>query len=145
VPAEPFDVVRLTSSRRTSAPLEDVFEWFDTTALAAASIAQVHAATLRTARTSSSRSSAPSVAETGPQGPAGHGVARPAPRRPHPGRALANPPALVELFAETIVEELDFRLEAQNMLDVAAVLRELGQRGYVVPARTPSWSPAGCS
>ena len=29
-----------------------------------------------------------------------------------PVAALANPPALVELFAETIVEELDFRLEA---------------------------------
>ena len=39
-----------------------------------------------------------------------------------PIAALANPPALVELFAETIVEELDFRLEAENMLDVARVL-----------------------
>ena len=36
-----------------------------------------------------------------------------------PIAALANPPALVELFAETITEELDFRLEAENMLDVA--------------------------
>ena len=40
-----------------------------------------------------------------------------------PVAALANPPALVELFAETIVEELDFRIEAANMLDVATVLR----------------------
>ena len=39
-----------------------------------------------------------------------------------PVAALANPPALVELFAETIVEELDFRLEAENMLDIADVL-----------------------
>jgi len=31
-----------------------------------------------------------------------------------PIASLANPPALVELFAETIVEELDFRLEAAN-------------------------------
>ena len=54
-----------------------------------------------------------------------------------PVAALANPPALVELFAETIVEELDFRLEAANMLDVAAVLRELGQDGYVVPRPHP--------
>ena len=36
-----------------------------------------------------------------------------------PVAALANPPALVELFAETVIEELDFRLEAQNMLDIA--------------------------
>jgi ubiquinone biosynthesis protein len=52
--------------------------------------------------------------------------------------ALANPPALVELFAETIVEELDFRIEASNMLDVAMMLRELGQDGYVVPRPHPT-------
>ena len=55
-----------------------------------------------------------------------------------PVAALANPPALVELFAETITEELDFRLEAQNMLDVARVFAELGQRGYVVPRPHPT-------
>ena len=38
-----------------------------------------------------------------------------------PVTALANPPALVDLFAETVIEELDFRLEAENMLDIAAV------------------------
>ena len=63
-----------------------------------------------------------------------------------PVAALANPPALVELFAETIIEELDFRLEAENMLDVARVLADLGQRGYVVPRPAPARSsPAGCS
>ena len=52
--------------------------------------------------------------------------------------ALANPPALVELFAETIVEELDFRIEASNMIDVATMLRELGQDGYIVPRPHPT-------
>ena len=55
-----------------------------------------------------------------------------------PVAALANPPALVELFAETITEELDFRLEAENMLDVARSFAELGQRGYVVPRPHPT-------
>jgi ubiquinone biosynthesis protein len=54
-----------------------------------------------------------------------------------PVSALANPPALVELFAETIVEELDFRLEAANMLDIARVLRDLEQDAYVVPRPHP--------
>ena len=54
-----------------------------------------------------------------------------------PVSALANPPALVELFAETIVEELDFRLEADNMLDVADVLASTGQRSIVVPRPHP--------
>jgi ubiquinone biosynthesis protein len=54
-----------------------------------------------------------------------------------PVAALANPPALVELFAETIAEELDFRLEGQNMLDVAHVLHDAGQTGIVVPRPHP--------
>jgi ubiquinone biosynthesis protein len=54
-----------------------------------------------------------------------------------PVAALANPPALVELFAETIVEELDFRLEAQNMLDIGAVLAGTGQHSIVVPRPHP--------
>jgi ubiquinone biosynthesis protein len=55
-----------------------------------------------------------------------------------PITALANPPALVELFAETIVEELDFRLEAENMLDVARVLAETDHRAVIVPRPHPS-------
>ena len=51
---------------------------------------------------------------------------------------LANPPALVELFAETIGEELDFRLEADNMLDIAAVLaRPRPARATSSPVPTP--------
>ena len=57
-----------------------------------------------------------------------------------PVAALANPPALVELFAETIVEELDFRLEAENMLDVAGgVRRHRASARSSSPARTRSW------
>jgi len=55
-----------------------------------------------------------------------------------PFAALANPPALVELFAETISEELDFRLEGQNMLDVAQSFVNLGQRGYVIARPHPT-------
>jgi ubiquinone biosynthesis protein len=55
-----------------------------------------------------------------------------------PISSLANPPALVELFAETIVEELDFRMEAANMVDVAAMLHDLGNQGYVVPRPHPT-------
>jgi ubiquinone biosynthesis protein len=55
-----------------------------------------------------------------------------------PVSALANPPALVELFAETIVEELDFRLEADSMLDVARVLAATDQRAVVVPRPHPT-------
>lgn len=137
VPAEPFDVVRRTVEEDLGARLDDVFEWFDTEALAAASIAQVHAARLRTGEEVVVKVQRPAVASLVRKDLrvmawlAPHLVGR------IPVSALANPPALVELFAETIVEELDFRTEADNMLDVAAMLHDLGQDRYVVPRPHP--------
>ena len=138
VPAEPFSTVRLTVERDLGARLEDVFEWFDEKELAAASIAQVHAARLRTGEDVVVKVQRPDVASLVRRDLrvmsyiAPHLVGR------IPIAALANPPALVELFAETIVEELDFRLEASNMIDVAAALHDLGQDGYVIPRPHPT-------
>ena len=119
------------------ARLTDVFSYIDTTPLAAASIAQVHVATLITGENVVVKVQRPSVSKMVRQD-----LRVMAWLAPHlVGRikvsALANPPALVELFAETIVEELDFRIEADNMLDVAKMLHELGQTGYIVPRPHP--------
>ena len=137
VPAEPFDAVRLTVEQDLGARLEDVFSFFDETPLAAASIAQVHAATLLTGENVVVKVQRTTVA----------GLVRKDLRvmawlAPYlvgriPVAALANPPALVELFAETIVEELDFRMEAANMIDIAAMLHDLDQHQYVVPRPHP--------
>ncbi len=138
VPAEPFDTVRLVVEADLGARLEDVFESFERTPLAAASIAQVHAAVLRTGESVVVKVQRPSVATLVRKDLrvmawlAPHLVGR------IPIASLANPPALVELFAETIVEELDFRMEAANMIDVASMLCELQQTGYVVPRPHPS-------
>jgi ubiquinone biosynthesis protein len=137
VPAEPFDVVRTTVETELGRPLEQVFAMFEPRPLAAASIAQVHVARLHTGEDVVVKVQRPDV------GRLVHTDLRAmAWLAPHlvgriPVAALANPPALVELFADTIVEELDFRVEAANMLDVAAMLRELGQDGYVVPRPHP--------
>ncbi len=143
VPAETFADVRRVVEEDLGRPLEAVFEHFEPVPIAAASIAQVHAARLL------------------PVGGQDHGsdvvvkVQRPTIRtQVHsdlkvmawlapflvgriPISALANPPALVELFAETIAEELDFRLEAENMLDVAQSCAELGQRGVIIARPHP--------
>jgi ubiquinone biosynthesis protein len=137
VPPEPFDTVRLTIEQDLGARLSDVFDWFDEEPVAAASIAQVHAARLRTGEEVVVKVQRPSVAAF-----VRKDLRVMAWLAPHlVGRisvsALANPPALVELFAETIVEELDFRMEAANMLDIATMLHDLEQDGYVVPRPHP--------
>ncbi len=108
-----------------------------TTPLAAASIAQVHRATLRTGEDVVVKVQRPAVATLVRQDLRVMAWLAPKLVGRIPVAALANPPALVELFAETITEELDFRLEAENMLDVAAVFAELGQRDYVIPRPHP--------
>lgn len=138
VPPEPFITIRQVVEEDLGKSLEDVFISFDREPLAAASIAQVHAATLRTGENVVVKVQRPSVSELV------HADIRVmawlAPRLIGriPVAALANPPALVELFAQTITEELDFRLEAANMLDVARSFADLGQRGYVIPRPHPT-------
>jgi ubiquinone biosynthesis protein len=134
----PFEQVKKTIESELGKPLDEVFSYIDTTALAAASIAQVHLATLITGEEVVVKVQRPTVST----------LVRKDLRvmawiAPHlVGRikvsALANPPALVELFAETIVEELDFRIEASNMLDVAKMLCELKQDRYIIPRPHPT-------
>jgi len=135
VKAEPFDTVRATVEADFGKPLEEVFSFFDRTPLAAASIAQVHAATLRTGEQVVVKVQRPQVERLVRNDLAAMSWIAPVLVGRIPISALANPPALVELFAETIVEELDFRLEAENMLDIARILAETDQRSMVVPTR----------
>jgi len=137
VPPEPFSVVRRTVEEDLGRPLAEVFTSFDTTPVASASIAQVHAATLRTGERVVVKVQRSRVAPMVRLDIAAMAWIAPFLVGRIPVSALANPPALVELFAETIVEELDFRLEAQNMLDIAEVFAGTGQRSVVVPRPHP--------
>ena len=118
-------------------PLYKVFRTFDPTPLAAASIAQVHAAVLRTGEEVVVKVQRPGIESLIRRDLKVLSWLAPFLVGRIPFTALANPPALVELFAETIIEELDFRLEAANMLDIAEVFVKLGRPGFVVPRPHP--------
>jgi len=138
VPAEPWPVVERVLTEELGRPIATVFASVEHAPLAAASIAQVHAATLRDGTPVVVKVQRPSVSARVRQD-----LAVMAWLAPHlvgriPVAALANPPALVELFAETIMEELDFRLEAENMLDIAMTFAALDQRDFVVPRPHPT-------
>jgi ubiquinone biosynthesis protein len=137
VPAESFADVRRVVEEELHLPLEAVFAQFDEVPIAAASIAQVHGATLLTGEDVVVKIQRPRIAGLVRQDLAALAWLGPRMVGRIPVAALANPPALVELFAETIVEELDFRLEAENMLDIAAVLAHTGVRNTVVPRPHP--------
>ena len=137
VPAESFEAIRRVVEEELGRPLEEVFASFDREPLAAASIAQVHRATLPDGTEVVVKVQRPSVAELVHLDLSVLAWLAPFLIGRIPVASLANPPALVEVFAETISEELDFRLEAQNMLDVAHTLVLLGQRGYVIPRPHP--------
>jgi ubiquinone biosynthesis protein len=137
VPPEPFSVIRRVVEEDLGRALEDVFVRFHPEPLAAASIAQVHRATLRTGEDVVVKVQRPAVRELVHKDLRVMAWIAPFTVGRIPVAALANPPALVELFAETITEELDFRLEAQNMLDIARSFADLGQRGYLIPRPHP--------
>jgi ubiquinone biosynthesis protein len=137
VKPEPWPVVLRVLVQELGRPIDTVFASIDHEPLAAASIAQVHRATLRDGTEVVVKVQRPSVATR-----VHRDLAVMAWMAPHlvgriPVAALANPPALVELFAETIVEELDFRLEAENMIDIASTFAALGQRDFVIPRPHP--------
>ncbi len=146
VPPEDFATVRRIVEDDLGLPLAAVFGEFEREPLAAASIAQVHRARLRADLPGVAGAGAevvvkvqrPAVAERVFDDLAVMAWLAPKLVGRIPVASLANPPALVEVFAHTISEELDFRIEADNMLDVARVFAELDQRQFVVPRPHPT-------
>jgi ubiquinone biosynthesis protein len=138
VTPEPWPVVRVVLEEELRGPIEGTFASFDREPLAAASIAQVHRATLLDGTEVVVKVQRPTVGRLVHEDLRVMAWLAPLLVGRIPITALANPPALVEVFAHTINEELDFRLEAENMLDVARSFAELNQRGYVIPRPHPT-------
>ncbi len=111
------------------------FASIDREPLAAASIAQVHAARLLDGREVVIKVQRPRVAAQVEADLALlAALAHSADRFLRPART-ANLPGIVSYLAETLLQELDFRLEAENMLDVGAALSSETAAGGVIAPR----------
>ena len=137
-PSLPFSKIRKVVERELGGrTIESVFAAFDVAPLAAASIAQVHRATLIDGREVVVKVQRPGIRKE----IEAHTRTMPAlaslvPRL-FPNAPVADPHAVVRLFATTILHELDFRLEAQNMVDIALDLEAAAVTDVVVPHPIP--------
>ena len=138
VPAEGFDHVRSVIESAFGRPLEHLFSAFDEVPVAAASIAQVHFATLRTGEPVAVKVQRPGIERLVERDIRIMAWMAPLLSARIDALKILNLPALIEVFAETVVEELDFRLEAGNMVDVAQVLHDTDHDAMVVPRPHPT-------
>jgi ubiquinone biosynthesis protein len=127
----PFEQIRACIERELGVRLSKAFAHFDPEPLATASLAQVHVATLRDGREVAVKVQRPGIAEA----IAGDlksldGVAGAADRWTEQGRRMHFGTWLAEV-SETLAEELDYRLEAENLQTFARNLEGVPQ--IVVP------------
>lgn len=131
------DAPRL-SSRRVRAIVErecglGAFADLEERPLAAGSIAQVHGATLTDGRRVVVKVRRPGLRRRLKADIGALALAAAAAERINQDIAVANLPGFVELFAQLALEESDFRLEALNLLDSAAVYEACGMDYVQVP------------
>lgn len=137
VPPFPAKVARERLRHDLRRPVGQLFARFDDEPIAAASIAQVHAATLHDGREVVVKVRRPGLrrrflSDIRAMAGAGH-VAE----RYSAVARTGNITGFVELFAQLVLEELDFELEAANMVELG-LTAEHARAGYVrVPRPVP--------
>ncbi len=121
VPPEPFARTRHTIEQAFEAPLESIFDRFEEAPIAAASIAQVHGATLPDGTDVVVKVQRPNLPpRVGADLRVMGALARIAERFSHEAR-LGNLSGIVGDFVETLTQEMDFRLEGLNMDEFNAI------------------------
>ncbi len=133
VPPVEFELVRPMIEEELGSTIFTNFSKFESQPMAAASIAQVHEAELVSGETCVVKVQRPGIKKLVQKDLKVMSFIAPLLIGRIKVAALANPPVLVELFAETISEELDFRCEGQNMLDIAETLKKLERNEFAVP------------
>jgi len=124
VPAFPFSDVQKIVRSETGKEVEDVFQSLTETPIAAASIAQVHAATLKDGTDVVLKVQRPYI---GDRVRADMWFIRKGARMAEfffSMARLANITGIVDYFSATIAQELDFRAEGQNMDEFNEIMRK---------------------
>jgi aarF domain-containing kinase len=131
----PFETIERVIREELGRPLADVFSEVDKSPLASASIAQVHAARLRDGAEVVLKVQRPGIGDSiAADVKILRGIARMVAATPR--GALANPVAIVDDFARTLGEELDFVREAASMEEFNRILRGLDNHEVIAPRVT---------
>lgn len=131
VPPFPYDDVRVVIAEELGGTLEQLFQWFDPTPLASASVAQVHAARLHDGRDVIVKIQRPGIRQRLESDlRILMRLAYFIDRRSAKGR-MANPIVIVDDLAGTLDEELNFINEGRSMERYEANLRAFGRNDTV--------------
>lgn len=134
VPPAPYDQVVAQLTAELGAPVEEVFASFEHEPLAAASIAQVHRATLRSGERVVVKIRRPGIVTVVERDlDIVRRIARSLDRRFGWARGIGVRD-LADGFADALREELDFRVEARNLTTVAAASAQHADNQVRIPA-----------
>jgi ubiquinone biosynthesis protein len=119
------------------APLERLLAEFDPEPLGAASIGQVHAARLPDGTPVVVKIRRPGLQEQFTSDLRAMALAAAAGERASQSARMANLSGFVELFAQLVLEEIDFRFEALNMVELALASEDAGHDWVGYPRPVP--------
>ena len=126
VPPIPTPVARGIVERDLGRPIDAVFESFGDFPLASASIAQVHAARLRDGTEVVVKVRRPGLRRQFEADVRAMALLAAFGERRSSAVRAANARGFVELFAQLVLEEMDFRLEALNMIEIGLASEDAG-------------------
>lgn len=123
--------------RRFEVPVDRVFADFDPEPLGAASIGQVHAATLHDGTPVVVKVRRPGLRGQFDRDLRAMALAAAAAERASRAARVANLTGFVQLFAQMVLEEIDFRFEALNQIEIALASEAAGHDFTRIPHPVP--------
>ncbi|MEZ5180853.1 MAG: AarF/UbiB family protein [Acidimicrobiales bacterium] len=133
----PLGLAEQIFEERFEVPLEAIFSRFETEPIGAASIGQVHAATLLDGTEVVVKVRRPGLREQFERDLRAMALAAAAGERASKAARVANLSGFVELFAEMVLEEIDFRFEALNQVELSLAAEAAGHDFATFPRPIP--------